>query len=243
MKKLLIAGIAAVVLIAALAFLLLSNLDAIVARAIEKHGSETTGTAVAVSGVKISLREGRGSIRGLEVASPEGFGAPKAFALADITIAIDIGSVRQDPVVITELRIEEPVVNAEISRTGATNIGELRQRIQASASGSATAADRSSGKVRRLRIDRIVFERGRIEVDASALDAGRRTLELPGFRLDDVGGREGAPPEEISRAILTAVAQRAIAEIGSAGLDRLLREKVEGAVGEEAQKLLEGLGK
>ena len=130
MKKLLIVGVIAVVLIVVLVFVVLSNLDSLVAKAIEKYGSEVTQTSVHVSGVDISLREGRGSIKGLKVESPDGFEARTALSLDDVAIAIDIKSIREDPIVIDEIRIQAPVVNAEITRTGDSNIDELRKRVQ-----------------------------------------------------------------------------------------------------------------
>ena len=55
------------------AYYLLSNLDSIVKSAIEQYGSEITGTRVRVGSVKITLTEGRGTIRGLRVGNPSGF--------------------------------------------------------------------------------------------------------------------------------------------------------------------------
>ncbi len=63
-----LAVLAAVVAVAL--YLLLTNLDRIVAAAIGKYGSEATGTKVAVSSVRIELSEGAGSIRGLSVGNP-----------------------------------------------------------------------------------------------------------------------------------------------------------------------------
>lgn len=69
MKAKLIAGFAlvAAVAVAIAVFGLLSSLNSLVAQAIEKHGSEATGTEVGVSEVEISLKDGRGSIGGLEI--------------------------------------------------------------------------------------------------------------------------------------------------------------------------------
>jgi len=169
MKKALVIGAGAVVLIAILAFVFASNLDAIVAKAIEKYGSETTQTAVNVSGVDIALREGRGTIRGLNVASPEGYRARTAFALEDITIDIDIKSVREDPIVIEEIRIAGPVVHAELTGTGASNVDDLRKRTQQRAAQARRGDGQAPAKAKRIRIERIVFEEGRIELDASSM--------------------------------------------------------------------------
>ena len=242
MKKLLITGAVAIALIVVIAFSLLSNLDSLVAKAIEKHGSEATQTSVRVSGVDISLRDGRGSIKGLQVASPDGFEARTAFSLDDITVDIDIKSVREDPVVINEIRIQSPVVNAEITKTGASNIDELRKRVQAYTSGTAGESGESGRQTKRIRIEQFVLEKGRVEVDASALGLEKRTIVLPEIRLGDVGGTNGAPPDEIAGIILTAVAGKVTSQIAGSELNRLVKEKLGGSLTDKAKGLLEKIG-
>ena len=153
-------------------------------------------------------------LRGLRVASPEGFKANDAFSLGDITVDIDLKSVREDPVVIDEIRIRAPVVNAEVTKTGASNIDELRKRVQAYTAGVSGGGDgKSGGETKKLRIKRFVFEQGRVEVDASALGVEKRTITLPEIRLSDVGGASGAAPDEIAKVILTTVAKKVMSEI------------------------------
>ena len=243
MKTSLIVGIIVIVVIAAVALFLLFNLDSLVAKIIEKQGSEATQTSVRVSGVSISLRDGRGSIKGLRVASPEGFKGRTALSLDDIVIEIDIKSVREDPIVINEIRIQAPVINAEIMKTGSSNIDELRKRVQASTAGSGGASAESGKPAKRIRIERLVFEKGRVEVDASALGIEKRAIELPEISLDDVGGASGAPPDEIARIILTTVAGEATSEIAGSELDRLIKEKLGGSVTDKVKGLLEKVGK
>ena len=58
-----------------------SNLDEIVRTAIEEYGSQVVGTSVSVSGVSISLTEGKGTIKELRVAEPKGFGSFLPFSV------------------------------------------------------------------------------------------------------------------------------------------------------------------
>lgn len=87
MRRILVAAGLILVLagVAALVFLG-SNLNGLVAKLIEEQGSAVTGSAVSVSGVDISRREARGTIDGLRIASPAGFGGEPAFALGNITL-------------------------------------------------------------------------------------------------------------------------------------------------------------
>ena len=243
MKKIII-GIVAIVLIAIVVFVLyvLSNLNSLVAEAIEKNGSEVTNTSVRVSGVEISLREGRGSIKGLSVASPDGFKSRDAFLLNDITVDIDIKSVRENPVVLDEIRIQAPVINAEITKSGSSNIDELRKQVQSHTAGTAGGSSESSGETKRIRIKQFVFEKGRVEVDASALGLEKRTITLPEIRLSDVGGKAGAPPDEITKIILTTVAKQVASEIARSEVNKLIKEKLGDSLGDKAKGLLKKIG-
>ena len=234
-------GIAAVIVLLVIGgfFYFLSNLNSIVARIIEDEGSQVVATDVAVSGVDISLREGRGTIAGLSVASPAGFETSHVFTLGEITLGLDLDSVRKDPIVIKEIRVRAPVVNAEILQTGSSNVRELQQNIQRYAA-SLGKGDPQSGDVKRIRIKRFVFEKGRIEINASALGLEGRTLELPAITIDDIGGPEGALPNEIAQAVLGALTRKATAAIARAGIENKVKDLVIDKAGEMAQDLLDG---
>ncbi len=241
-KVLIIAFVVAVVLIAAVIYLLFSNLNMLLAKEIEKNGNEVTQTSVKVSGVDVSIRKGRGSIKGLAVASPEGFEASKAFSLEDITLDIDIKSLREDPIVIDEIRIHAPVVYAEVTKTGASNIGELRKRVEAYGAGKGGDGGGPDGPVKRIRIRQFVFERGKIEVDASALGIEKRTITLPEIRLDNVGGAGGALPDEIAKIIIMTVAGKAVSKVASSETQKLIEEKLGGSLGDKAKDLIKKIG-
>lgn len=228
MKKVLIVFVAVVVLIVAGVIYMLSNIDSLVAKAIEKHGSDVTQTSVTVSGVELSLKEGRGSITGLRVESPDGFDVRDAFTLGDITLDIDIQSLRGEPIVIDEIRVIAPVINVEIKETGASNIDELRKNVEASVGGNTGGGGDSEGKDKKIRIKRFVFEEGSIEVDATALGQEKRTFTLPEIRLDDIGGADGATPDEITKIILGEVTKKVASEISSSGARDWLKKKLGG---------------
>ena len=241
MKKVLMAVIGLIVLIAIALVLLFSNINSLVAKAIEKNGSNVTQTSVSVSGVDISIREGRGTIKGLRVANPHGFDSRDAFSLDDITLDIDVQSLRDDPIVIDEIRIRAPIINAEVTKTGASNIDKIRENVQAYTAGS--AGGESGGRTKLIRIKQFVFEEGRVEINVSALGLENRTIDLPEIRLSDVGGMEGAPPDEITKIILSAVAKKVSSEMAGSQLDQLVREKLGGSVTDKAKGLLDKIKK
>jgi uncharacterized protein involved in outer membrane biogenesis len=238
MKKALIVVAVVVVLIVIGLIVLLSNLNSVVAKGIEKYGSEATQTSVTVSGVEISLREGRGSITELKVESPDGFNVRDAFSLGDITLDIDIQSLRDDPIVIEEIRILAPVVSVEATETGATNIDQLRKNVQASTEGSSESGGGASGQKKKILIKKFVFEEGSIEIDATALGIEKSTIVLPEIRLSDIGGPSGATPHDIAGIVLGAVAKKAASEVAESGVKESLKQKL----GDEAKGLLDKIG-
>lgn len=223
-------------------YYLFSNLEAIVADAIESGGSEATGTDVGVSGVKLELREGRASISGLRVASPDGYDVGDAFSLGDITVDVDVGSLREKPVVLDEVRIEAPVVHAEFTKSGGSNLDDLRRHIQESAGSGAAGEGGAKAEAPRIRIRRFVFSEGRIEVDASALGLEPRTVKLPEIDLSDLGGPQGATPEEIARQVLGEVTRRSIDRIARSEVEGLIREQLDESVADKAKGLLDKIG-
>ena len=242
MKKVVIIAIAAVVvLVVAGVVYMFSNLETLVAKAIARGGSEAIGTNVRVAGVSLSLGEGRATIEGIGVENPDGFSSGDAFTLGEATIDIDPGSLRGEPIVIDEIRVSAPVVVAEIAKDGSSNIDVLRRNAQAR-SDSPGGEDAGDGEEKRIRIERFVFEKGRIELDASAVGLGTRSVDLPSIMLTDVGGADGALPGEIAAILMKALARNAVSAIRSAGVEGSIREKLEGAAPEKAKKLLEKIG-
>lgn len=239
-------GVFAVAVAVGLVFLV-SNLNALVAKIVEDEGSEVTATEVAVSGVDISLREGRAEMAGLTIASPREFEAREAFSLGGIVVDIDVESLRSDPLVIEEIRVQAPVVNAEIHRDGSSNITALQKNVQQYAARFAGdgGENKSSGDAadqKRLRIKRFVFEAGRIGVDASDLGLEPRTLDLPSIRLDDIGGPQGALPQEIARAVLGALTQQATTTIARAEIKAQVKDAVAEEVETKVKNLLSKVG-
>ena len=222
-------------------FFFLSNLNSIVAGVIEKQGSEVASAEVAVSGVRISLRDGRGTIAGLRIASPDGYRVHHAFTLGEITMDIDLGSLKGEPIVIDEIRVLAPEVKAEFLKTGSSNIGALQKNVQQYAS-SLDNGGKKNDDQKRIRIKRFIFEKGRIELDAEALGLEKRSLDLPAIRLDDIGGAEGARPDVIAQAILGALTRKATAELARAGIDQKVRDLVTDEAKEKAQGLLDKIG-
>ena len=240
MKKRMIIGLGVLAALAAIGlFTLVSNLNRIVAGAIEKHGSSATGTSVSVAGVDISLRQTSSGIDNLRVASPDGYAASEAFRLGGIRIDVDVASVREDPIVIEKIEITAPEIFAEFQKDGSSNLTQIKEHLESfipKREGNGGGSEPKAAK--RIRIEELVFSEGQIAVDASALGIDARSVKLPSFRLNNVGGSDGGTPPELAKEILTTLVSRSANEVARSEVNRRVREMM-GDSGGKAQELLD----
>jgi hypothetical protein len=236
------AGVAVVVIGAAAAYFLLTSLDAIVERAIERHGSEITGTAVRVASVDISLSSGRGTVRGLTIANPEGFSSDPTFRLEEITLQIDVGSLTSSPIVVDEISIGAPAVLFEVNESGAANVDVIRRNAD---SGEPAAGEEEEPL--RLVIRRFSLHRGEIDADTTAVGGAEVEVKLAPLDLDNIGAPQGATPDEIGKIIVRALTRQVATAVASqqlgSYLEKKIDEKLEGGAAEAAKGLLRSLRK
>lgn len=237
-KLVLVGGIGIVVAVAAGITLLVTGLGSVVGYAIEKSGSAVTETRVRVAGVDLKLREGRCAIEGVRVASPANFEAPDVFVLNGISVDLDVDSVRKDPVVVKEIRIRAPEVHAEFLKDGSSNVDQIRKNAM-SHTGAAGGGDGKGAPPRRLRVESFVFEGGTIDVDASALGVEQRSVTLPAFRIDGVGGEAGVPADEVAQVLVAELAKRAAASLAADGIEQLVEKRLGGSVKDAVKGLLD----
>jgi hypothetical protein len=138
LKKLLIALVVLIVVVAGAAYLLYSNLGPILKAAIEKYGSAATQTQVKVDSVTLSASSGQGTITGLVVDNPKGFSTPHAMELSSIAVAINTSTLTQNPVEVSAVTIAAPHVTYEQGDSGG-NLQKLQQNVTQYAGGSASA--------------------------------------------------------------------------------------------------------
>ena len=225
--------IAAVVLLlaAGLAFLL-TNLDWIVKNAIERFGSQATGTRVQVGRVALRPVQGKGAIEGLTVANPRGYSTPHIMSLGAISVRIKPRTIASNPVVIDDIRITAPLVVYEMNDARVANIDVLKKRLSADQPGKPGAGGKKGPKEqgKRLRILHLSFENAKVEVRIAALGDKPRIVALSRREMTDIGGTNGAAPEEVAKQIVTAILSEVSKEVGKAGASRLLENAVDRAL-------------
>lgn len=219
MKRIILVGgaIVVVVLVAAV-ILLYSSLDAIVKAAIEKIGSDVTGTRVRVDDVDISPASGEGALRGFRVTNPEGFERDNAFQFDEITMKIDLATLTQDPVVIKEVVVQGPRIRYEFGSKG-TNVGEIQKNVE----GYSEDSDASTGP--NFIIENLYFRDGKVNVAGAKLLKQGLTTPLPDLHMKDIGTEQnGATPAVVTKKVMGTLGRKITTAVGSLNLGEVGRD-------------------
>jgi uncharacterized protein involved in outer membrane biogenesis len=224
------------VIVIGIVFYAVSSLDSIVAAAIEKYGSQATGTPVRVSAVDIDLRSGQGSVNELSVANPAGFSAPHVFTLGNISTKIDLASITSDPIIIDEISVQTPHVVYEINKSGRSNIAALQDNLAGSGGSGEGKSDTADGEGPGLVIRTLVIDSGQIDARVAAMPDKDLSAKLPRIELSNLGEDQGgATARQIAEQVTSAVLERVGPAVADLGLDQYLGQSVE-----QAKEQLEG---
>ena len=209
-----------------------SNLDSIVARLIETHGSEATGTPVRVAGVAINLSEANAGISSLSVGNPEGF-AGNAIEMEAFAIALDSESLTSDVIVINDILVKGARLNV-IQQANGNNLQQLIRNLD---SGGTSESGDDKGEGKKLIINRFTLEGASASLTAPDFDEVRE-VTLPTITLRNIGTAEGgATGREVARQVLEPVFEEAIE---SAAM-QAIKDKASEAIEDAKDKVLEGI--
>ena len=258
-KKIIIAVVALIVVVAGGLYYAYSNLGPIIKAAIEKYGSEAAQAPVTVDSVKLSVTDGQGSISGVAVGNPAGFSGTKSITLGLISLTVDTASIKSNPIVIKQVIIEAPQVVYERNLTGGGNLEKLRENVTSYAnaqrgqkSGAPPSRPSSGGQSgssappaeakdqKKVIINELSITGGKVTVTATQLQGRSASANLPAIQLRDIGkDKGGATPAEVAQAVLGAISNEA-AKVGVAELQKLLGGNLGGQVQERLQNAVPG---
>ncbi len=218
MKKILL-GIAVIVLLAigGGVWWLYSSLDQLVASAIRQYGSEITGVSVKLASVKIAPADGTATLRGLVVGNPKDFKTEHALSLGEISMALDVGSLTKDVILIKEIAIIRPDIIYEYA-AGGSNIDAIQRNVDRFVADHLGANDQTKGKGagKKLIIENFYVRNGKINASAAVLQGKALSVALPELHLRDIGKKSnGATAGEAVKQIMGAVTQSVTRAVGN----------------------------
>lgn len=203
------------------AYYLAGNLDDIVKDIVEKTGSEATQTQVTVDAVQIDLLTGRGQISGLTIANPPGFDSAYAFHLENVVLGLDIKSLTEPVIVISQVSVDGAKLIAEQKGT-TTNLSLLKKNLEASANKANSAAssgdDDSAASDLRLMMEH--FSLTQTQGTIVTQKWGEQSLVLPDVKRNNIGNKaKGLTAEQLSSELLQSI----IAQVEKATQDYLAK--------------------
>jgi len=190
--------------------------------------------AVLFYGVYTSL--GQGAIRGLSVGNPEGFTTGHSFQLGEIQLALDVGTITGDPVVVKEILINKPAVTYELGSDG-SNIAAIQRNVQAyMGPGDSSKGDTSEGP--KLVIENLYIKGGEVNVKTTGLTEQELSTQLPDIHVKDIGKEKGGTsPGEVAKQIMAHLTKGVGSAVATLNLDKLGDAVEEAAKG--AKEMLE----
>lgn len=250
-KGLLITVLVVVLAVVVGGYFLLSNFNILIKMAIEKFGSQATKTAVRVSSVNISLKDGSGGIYGLSVGNPKGFEGNYAFSLGEVGTRINVKSITEEVKIIDDITIKAPKIYVEVNKDKKNNLEEIQKNLPAGGKAQPKAKEpkkKKEGKETKLIIRRFHFSKANIHALVVPLNK-EYDLDLPAFEMRNIGAPNGATPPEIAKQVIGELTKRTLAEVKRKGIGQGLAKVTDKAksqlqsTGDKAKDKVKGLFK
>jgi hypothetical protein len=249
MKKLLIGLVAfAVIGIVAIA-LLVGNIDKIIKGALEGVGSELLGTQVAVAAVELDLKDGVCQISGFSIANPAGYSSEKAFQMDEIRLELKLSSLDKQPLIVNELKVQNPEVRLEAKEDGSSNLQTLLDHIE-------TNSDKADKKAAEQQPDSKNVPKGEpihisfgklaiigVKVHASIPSQEPETVVIPDIVMHNVGQETGLTPAEIGKVIIGEIITKSLQATLKKKMTEKVKEATKGFLGDLEKRIIPGKGK
>ena len=204
-KKLAILAGALVAVLAGIVVLAFMSIDSIAKTAIVRGSTYALGVQTTLASADIGIVSGEFTMKGLEVANPEGFESDHFLRLDEGFLAVSLGSLRQDTVEVPTLALTGIDINLE-KRGGRANykiIADNLKRFESrdTADDGAQADAGKPGK--RFVIHEIIIRDVNVTVDLVPAGGALTRLEVPieEIRMTNVGSDSMTTAELTDRVI------------------------------------------
>lgn len=229
MKKVGIALIVFIAVVAGALYWLRNNLDNLVRDAIVKYGSEMTQAKVSVGSVKIDAVNGEGIISDFEIGNPQGFKTPYAFKVKEFTVAIDPTTLTGNVITIKKIAIIAPDVIYE-KGDSMTNFDAIQKNI----ADYLGPSEQSSSEGKKLIVDEFKLRNAKAQAAAAFMDGKTVDVDLPDLTMRNIGKKEGGiTPGELGQRIAGAMKKQLTGAISFDKLGKAAQQAGE-AIGEAA---------
>ena len=187
-------------------------LDAIIKRAVESGGPRFTQTTLTLDRASVSMFSGAGTLHGLVLGNPAGYRTEFAIRVDRTELSVHPGSVLADKLHVRHLRVLAPEINFE-GGLAQNNLRQILDNLQA-ANITRQASVRSSGAIKKFRVDEFTVTAGRLYVTTALTNSQPLTVALPDMRFTNLGqGPDGLTSADLAEQLVGELYQRTLAAV------------------------------
>jgi uncharacterized protein involved in outer membrane biogenesis len=225
-------GVAAVI---ALQFFLGSAVTA----GVNNFAPKLTQTSVVLQSASISPLTGTGTLTGLVIGNPKGWGETPLCTLGKVHLNVAPFSLLGDRVLINEIVVDAPEINYE-TKIIASNVADLLKNVESTLGGgknAAPVATTKDGKPIKVEVKKFRLTNARVRLGVAGTGM---TIPMPDIELNDLGTKEGGlSPDQILAAVVKQVAGNVVVAVAQAAGD--ISKTGGAATVEGAKKAFEGI--
>lgn len=180
------------------------NLNSIVRRTVQSQATASLNLETTVGGANVSLLGGSLGLSNVQVASPQGFDAPRMFTLVGTSVDVTYGELRKDPVRIDQIVINKPNLVIE-QKEGKFNFKVLMDQ---------QSSEPSDAEPLKLIIDEFQVNDAQVALRPGIPGLNNEiAIPIPSFTLSDIGtaddAQNGAAIKEVVMLLVTTMAGKA----------------------------------
>jgi hypothetical protein len=253
-----ILGILLVVVLLAVIYVA-TNLGGLLKKGVETYAPPLLGTAVVLDSATIKPLSGAGSVQGLAIAQPDGFGPGNAIVLDQASVGIDLPSLRGDPIIVKHILVDGPALNYVQTGDG-NNLQTLLNNIKGQSGSTEKAEPGPDGETggtgetdddaqqedsaapsKKIIVDQLTISNVNVTASSPLLPGESVGLTLEPIEMKHLGRAEGGLT---AAQLLTQIAQRLNAQVqksvaDSAEFKAMLEDAAKQKAREEVDRTLD----
>lgn len=223
-------------------------LDHGIKKGVETFGPELTQVTIKLESVSLSLWNGSGKLKGLEVGNPQGYSAPTAIKLNSASLSLEPKSLLADKIVIRSIVVEAPEITI-VGTPTKNNLTKIMDNVDAAMGGGKdVTATKADGKpAQKLQVDEFVLTGLRVNFSPPGFSGQVFPLKVPDIKMSNLGaGPDGITAGDLTKRVITELTGQ-IGPVAAQEIGKFGKQVIEGAAGEatkaagEAGKALKGV--
>lgn len=218
MKLALKIGVGLLALVIVLVLIVFVYIDVIAKTAIEKGATYALGVKTTLDKADVGVLSGKFTMKGLQVANPEGFDSKDFFQLGEGFVSVSLGSLSRQTVTLPLLTLSDLHMNLE-KKNGKANYSVILDNLNRLKSpgdgGEPQTGDKSTGGGKDFVVEEILITNVNVEVDVLPIGGQLNHVHVPidEIHLKSVGSKgltTAQMTDLVIKAILAAVAKSAV---------------------------------